>query len=60
MIDFFPLNCKDEDSVNALLYNADTILQVKRVIIQYYENQEPREEFYREPEEKDKLNENEN
>ena len=30
MIDFFPLNSKDEDSINAALYHADTILQVKK------------------------------
>jgi len=41
LIDLYPCNIKDEDSLNTILYQADTILQ-------YYENQEPREEYYNE------------
>lgn len=39
LIDFFPLDSSDEDSINAVLYQAD-------IILQYYDNQEPREEYY--------------
>jgi len=41
LIDLYPCNIKDEDSLNAILYQADTILQ-------YFENQEPRDELYNE------------
>ena len=41
MIDLYPCNIKDEESINSILYQADTILQ-------FYENQEPRDEFYNE------------
>lgn len=34
-----PLNILDEDSVNEILYNCD-------ITLQYFDNQEPREEFY--------------
>jgi len=37
----FPCNIKDEDSLNNILYQADTILQ-------YFDNQEPRDEYYKE------------
>ena len=40
LIDFFPLDSTDEDSINAVLYHADTILQ-------FYDNQEPRDEYYK-------------
>jgi GTPase SAR1 family protein len=39
LIDFLPLDNNDDESVNAVLYHADMILQ-------YLENQEPREEYY--------------
>jgi hypothetical protein len=60
MIDFFPLNNKDEDSINAALYHADTILQVYNLLNKYFDNQEPREEFFREPEEMERMNVDEN
>ena len=40
LVDLYPLNADDEDSINAVLYHADTILQ-------FYDNQEPRDEFYK-------------
>lgn len=39
LVDLYPLDASDEDSINAVLYQADTILQ-------YYDNQEPRDEYY--------------
>jgi len=39
LVDFFPFDISDEDSINAVLYQADNILQ-------YYDNQEPREDNY--------------
>jgi hypothetical protein len=39
LVELFPLDASNEDSVNAVLYHADSILQ-------YYENQEPREDYY--------------
>jgi hypothetical protein len=39
LVDLYPLDASDEDSINAVLYHADTILQ-------YYDNQEPRDEYY--------------
>ena len=40
LVDLYPLDASDEDSINAVLYHADSILQ-------YYDNQEPREEYYK-------------
>ena len=40
LIDFLPLNPLDEDNINEIMYHADSI-------IQYYENQEPKEEYYK-------------
>jgi hypothetical protein len=39
IVDLYPLDSSDEDSINAILYHADTILQ-------FYDNQEPRDEYY--------------
>jgi hypothetical protein len=39
LVDLYPLNADDEDSVNAVLYQSDTILQ-------FYDSQEPRDEHY--------------
>jgi hypothetical protein len=39
LVDLYPLDASDEDSINAVLYQADTILQ-------YYDNQEPRDDYY--------------
>lgn len=39
LVDLFPLDSNDEDSINALLYHADTILQ-------YADAQDPREDDY--------------
>lgn len=39
LVEFFPLDYQNEESVNAILYHSDSVLQ-------YYENQEPREEYY--------------
>jgi len=41
LIDLYPCNIKDEESLNTILYQADTILQ-------FYDNQEPRDEYYNE------------
>lgn len=40
MVDIYPLDASDEESINNILYQCDSILQ-------YYENQEPREEYYK-------------
>lgn len=40
LVDFFAVNIKDEDSINEIMYQADTILQ-------YHESQEPKEEYYK-------------
>ena len=39
LVDFNTLNVNDEESINAVLYNADTILQ-------YLESQDPRDDIY--------------
>jgi hypothetical protein len=39
LVDLYPINIEDEDSINAILYQADSILQ-------YYDNQEPKDEYY--------------
>jgi hypothetical protein len=39
LVEFFPLDYTNEDMVNAILYHSDSILQ-------YYENQEPKEDYY--------------
>jgi GTPase SAR1 family protein len=39
LVDIYPLNITDEDSMNAILYQADNILQ-------YYDNQEPQDKYY--------------
>lgn len=39
LIDLHPMNINDEDSINAVLYNADLLLQ-------YIESQEPKDEVY--------------
>jgi hypothetical protein len=39
LVDLYPINIDDEDSINAVLYQADSILQ-------YYDNQEPKDEYY--------------
>jgi hypothetical protein len=49
-VDFYPLDVTDEDSINSILYQAD-------IILQYLDNQEPREEYYKD---KDYDNDNEN
>jgi hypothetical protein len=51
-VDFYPLDVTDEDSINAILYQAD-------IILQYLDNQEPREEYYRDKD-YDMDNENDN
>lgn len=39
LINLLPLNINDEESINEVLYDCDHILQ-------YYENQEPKDEYY--------------
>lgn len=48
LIDLYPCNIKDEESLNEILFQADTILQ-------YFDNQEPKEEYYNDT---DKMGEN--
>lgn len=55
LVDFFPLDYTDEETVNSILYHADSILQ-------YFDNQEPKEEYYKNIEDanQDQEDENEN
>lgn len=46
LIELIPLNLNDEESINEVMYNCDTVLQ-------FYENQEPKEEFMQEAEAND-------
>ena len=39
LVEFNTLNINDEESINTVLYNADTILQ-------YFESQDPRDDVY--------------